>query len=178
MDATITVSLLRQIVIEQYSPSPRPSPGYQPTVPPTPPSSAGEESDTQSQASSHHRRRRHRLLKRVVTGGSANTPTRVKGGRSLSTQRQQKPLPPAPLVVQESQTIQTSVSIGFPKRPRSHTQTTPGGHPSLDAHNALPDGLYKGRLQLNKGMLPSLEWHGISIKVRLPSFESLHGHTD
>lgn len=29
----------------------------------------------------------------------------------------------------------------------------------------MPDGLYKGRMQLNKSMLPSIDWAGLSVKV-------------
>lgn len=85
--------------------------------------------------------------------------------------RKDKPLPQDLSTITESLIVQTSVSIGFPKRPRNTTQTTPSGHPSLESHTALPDGLYKGRMQLSKGMLPAIEWHGISVKVCfLPSF--------
>ncbi|EIM89071.1 uncharacterized protein STEHIDRAFT_109351 [Stereum hirsutum FP-91666 SS1] len=162
MDATITVSLLRQIIIDttQSSPSPR----QYPVAPPTPPSSAGEDSDSQSSM----QQRRARLLKRVVssTPPSAIAP-RMGRGRSSSVSRADKPLPQVPLTVTESLIVQTNVSVGFPKRPRHHTPTTPSGHPSLGSHTALPDGLCKGRMQLSKGMMPAIDWRGVSVRYYL-----------
>lgn len=167
MDATITVSLLRQIIIDttQSSQSPR----QYPVALPTPPSSAGEDSDSQSSM----QQRRTRLLKRVVssTPPSAIAP-RMGRGRSSSVSRADKPLPQVPLTVTESLIVQTNVSVGFPKRPRHHTPTTPSGHPSLGSHTALPDGLCKGRMQLSKGMMPAIDWRGVSVRVRISHLSS------
>lgn len=58
--------------------------------------------------------------------------------------------------------------IGFPKRPRH--QLSGGdkpGHPSLEDHHALPDGLHKGNIALNRNMLASVDWGGISLKYFL-----------
>ncbi|KAF8137355.1 hypothetical protein EV363DRAFT_1317746 [Boletus edulis] len=52
-----------------------------------------------------------------------------------------------------SRTLQTQVSIGFPKRPRAN-----------DMAQNLPDGLYKGKVQLSMDMLPNINWPGISVK--------------
>ena len=57
------------------------------------------------------------------------------------------------------------VSIGFPKRPRYRVEPHQR-HPSLETYKALPDGLYKGRIQLEKHMIPSFDWVGLRVKVR------------
>ncbi|KAG8216768.1 hypothetical protein J3R82DRAFT_7012 [Butyriboletus roseoflavus] len=73
--------------------------------------------------------------------------------KSLS---ESKPLPElSQEVFSVSRTLETQLSIGFPKRPRANA-----------ASQSLPDGLYKGRVQLSKGMLPSMDWPGITVKVR------------
>ena len=81
-----------------------------------------------------------------------------------------KELPPLPLpslpsaaVYTETSTLQTRMSIGFPKRPRSACASHE--HPSLQAHAALPDGLYKGEIDLSPQLLPSIDWAGLNVKV-------------
>ena len=116
-----------------------------------------------------------RLLTRVVRrpgqaiARSASL-TRLHG-RSASRSRvdvhaHEKPLPqlPAPSVI-ESRVLYTDVSVGFPKRPRYRCEPHQR-HPSLEVHKALPDGLYKGRIQLEKEMIPSFDWVGLRVKVR------------
>jgi hypothetical protein len=44
-------------------------------------------------------------------------------------------------------------------------------HPPLDVANSLPDGLYKGKLKLEKHILPSLDWAGLSVKVSRSGFQ-------
>jgi len=55
--------------------------------------------------------------------------------------------------------------IGFPKRPR--IQCDNQRHPSLETVAALPDGLHKTRISLDKDMIPSIDWAGVSVKVFL-----------
>jgi hypothetical protein len=71
-----------------------------------------------------------------------------------------KPLPEIPQVkpFTESRTLYTSFNLGFPKRPK-HT-----GH-RRDGDSSLPDGLFKASIPLQKTMLPSIDWGGISVKV-------------
>lgn len=59
--------------------------------------------------------------------------------------------------------LHTDVCIGFPKRPRSRVAAHQR-HPSIEESAALPDGLYKGKLRLDKTMLPSIEWAGLTVK--------------
>ena len=77
-----------------------------------------------------------------------------------------KPLPPIPHGISDTRSLQTDVCVGFPKRPRNRPASHER-HPSIEAANALPDGLYKGKLKLEKNMLPSIDWAGLSVKVRL-----------
>jgi hypothetical protein len=53
--------------------------------------------------------------------------------------------------------------VGFPKRPRAPS-IEGRKHPTLSEVRTLPDGLYKGRLQLNKNMMPGIEWAGLRVK--------------
>lgn len=75
-----------------------------------------------------------------------------------------KPLPQLPERISDTRTLQTDVCIGFPKRPR-HRHSPDQRHPPLDAHLSLPDGLYKGRIQLDRDLLPEVNWSDFSIKV-------------
>ena len=134
-DATIAVSLIRHITV-----TPQPAPPS-PICPDTPPSS--DESDS---LASSFAPRRPRLLRFPI-----RTPTRSH------TREESKPLPELPQeAVSTSRTVQTQVSIGFPRRPRE-------GHTS----RGFPDGFYKGRLQLQKDMLPSVDWPGLNVNVRI-----------
>lgn len=150
VDATIAVSLLRQVTIVNSRPTPSHSPSS---------STASSLSDDPEGGS----KRSTRLLKRM-------TRTSL---RSKSPKRQpyhavkDKPLPELPTTgVLETRTLQTDVCVGFPKRPRNRMQPNQK-HPSLDTHAALPDGLYKGKIRLDKSMLPSIDFSGLSVKVRL-----------
>lgn len=64
----------------------------------------------------------------------------------------------------DSRTLHTDVSVGFPKRPKGRAKA-PGSHPSLDTVSALPDGLYKGSIPLQRGWFPSVKWKALSIEV-------------
>ncbi|THH19128.1 hypothetical protein EW146_g1996 [Bondarzewia mesenterica] len=151
-DATITVSLLRQVTID---PSQSRTNSVYPSPPSTPPSPASDESESPSLYSL----RRNKLFNRVVRSPSTSCSTDAPQPLPRN-----KPLPELPAVISESRILQTNVSIGFPKRPRHHTN--PRGHPSLESHSSLPDGLYKGRLRLSKSLPPSIDWPGLGIKVR------------
>ncbi|EPQ52132.1 hypothetical protein GLOTRDRAFT_80307 [Gloeophyllum trabeum ATCC 11539] len=180
-DATITVSLLRNVHINA-------SPFGLPTPPPSPPTT--EESDAQSPASTSSR-----LLKRMVRNNTPpvvpvmrnsraldiNIRPRVRSrsrsltrtlSRSSINEFKDKPLPRAPpphtpaTVFSESRTLQTEVCVGFPKRPRVK-QDNGRGHPKLEVYEKLPDGLYKGKIHLYKGMIPGIDWSGLTVKYYL-----------
>lgn len=152
------MSLIRQVHV-YWSPPPSHSPTSSCT-------SSGDESDVALVA-------KRRLLKRVVKSApplsDINNPSLYLGRPRLLSNKE-KPLPPIPAAKQgisDTRTLQTDVSIGFPKRPRTRVQPHER-HPSLDAHSSLPDGLYKGKIQLGKNVLPSIDWAGLSVKVCLP----------
>jgi hypothetical protein len=65
-----------------------------------------------------------------------------------------------PTAFSESRTVATDVYKGFPKRPKHK-----GDEHQVDSDSSLPDGLYKGKIQLNKDMLPGIDWPGVSVKV-------------
>jgi hypothetical protein len=103
------------------------------------------------------------------TGKEGFIPEAGKRGQ-LPVSPVDKPLPPLPNGVSDTRTLQTDVSIGFPKRPRRRTMHHER-HPPLDVANSLPDGLYKGKLKLEKHILPSLDWAGLSVKVSRSGFQ-------
>ncbi|KDQ58688.1 hypothetical protein JAAARDRAFT_176742 [Jaapia argillacea MUCL 33604] len=172
-DATVTVSLIRRITVNALHsglpPTPPPSPlrvsddsGYQSPVTPTSMSS--------------------KLLKRVVKSAPpimVRTPSQEIIDREPSSyvppnippDMRHKPLPPPPSDAlqpaksfSETRTLQTDVSIGFPKRPRASRSDR---NSSTESHTALPDGLYKGRMNLNKYMIPGIDWAGLTVKYYL-----------
>ncbi|EGN92882.1 hypothetical protein SERLA73DRAFT_98668 [Serpula lacrymans var. lacrymans S7.3] len=154
-DATIVVSLIRQVTITHQSPS------MPPTPPDTPPLS--DDSDNQSPGS----RTGNRLLRRVAR---LDQPVTVRMPRTpeepFAAAIRYKPLPNIPKEsFSESRTIHTEVFIGFPKRPRNRQD--PRSQPSQESHAALPDGLFKGKIQLCKDMLPGVDWPGLSVKYYL-----------
>ncbi|PIL23310.1 hypothetical protein GSI_14621 [Ganoderma sinense ZZ0214-1] len=162
-DATISVSLLRDIRIDSITPR------YPPTPLSSTPSTSSDESDMPPVAS-------RRLLKRVVKnpGSVVRGPTlkRITSQSRLSevpspSETRDKPLPQLPPPgMSETRALQTDVSIGFPKRPRYRCE--PGRkHPSIEAHKSLPDGLYKGKIQLDKHLLPAFDWSGLRVKYYL-----------
>ena len=180
-DATIVVSLLRKVTVNIQRPCTIVSPTYPASVAHQrgqgPPSAWGmgsnfEESDSRSTATA--------LLKRMVKGA----PPRLMRSSSFADLRSTlsvnkelpqlpPPSPPGATAFTEARTLQTQMSIGFPKRPRS--ACAPDEHPSLEAHAALPDGLYKGKIGLNPQLLPSIDWAGLNVKVSL-SCSRLHGN--
>lgn len=153
-DATVAVSLLRQVTILS-----RPTLIYSP-IPSS--SSSSEESDAPQAP-------KRRLLHRVVKGNSSvvSGSGNADDGKRKRSKSRDKPLPPIPNGISNTRTLQTDVCVGFPKRPRKRVAAHQK-HPSLDVNSSLPDGLYKGKLRLEKNMLPSLEWAGLSVKVSYP----------
>lgn len=159
VDATIAISLLRQVTIRIGYPSPPPS-LHSPTV-----SYSSHTSDEYDTPSSPGRK----LLRRV-----AKSSQKLSSGHSSaeSLRRRNPPppkdkplpdLPPNPGIM-DTRTLHTDMSLGFPKRPRNRAESNQS-HPTLESQNSMPDGLYKGRMQLNKSMLPSIDWAGLSVKV-------------
>ncbi|PPQ73923.1 hypothetical protein CVT26_006549 [Gymnopilus dilepis] len=148
-DASISVSLIRQVIVTEQNP----------TMPPSPPlTPSSDESDSSS---------RPKLLRRVAKSHSRLTMPRRTSEGAISYPRD-KPLPNIPTISQsfsDTRTIHHDMCIGFPKRPRQ--QFDKEGHPSLETIANLPDGLHKTRIHLNKDMLPSVDWAGVSVKYYL-----------
>ncbi|KAI0642776.1 hypothetical protein C8Q79DRAFT_234184 [Trametes meyenii] len=147
-DATISVSLQREVRIDATSPLPSPTPT---------PSTSSDESEFPPVAS-------RRLLKRVVTSTARSAPASLVRARQRP---KDKPLPQIPSPgIAETRALHVDVSIGFPKRPRYRIEPHQK-HPPLESHAALPDGLYKGKIQLDKHMLPVFDWAGLRVKYYL-----------
>ncbi|EIW55037.1 uncharacterized protein TRAVEDRAFT_153349 [Trametes versicolor FP-101664 SS1] len=149
-DATISVSLQREVRVDAATPL------YATPSPTGTPSTSSDESESLPPVSSR------RLLKRVVTARSAPA--------SLARARQppkEKPLPQLPSPgVNETRALHVDMCIGFPKRPRYRCEPHQK-HPPLESHASLPDGLYKGKIQLDKHMLPAFDWAGLRVKYYL-----------
>ena len=168
-DATIAVSLLRKVTVNIARPCTIVSRPYSapvthqkgsPSAWPT--GNNLEEVDSRPMTTG--------ILKRMVK----SAPPRLGKSPSCNDIRLassiNKGLPPLPplsptsaVAYTETTTLDTRMSIGFPKRPRS--ACAPDEHPSLEAHAALPDGLYKGKIHLNPQLLPSIDWAGLNVKV-------------
>jgi hypothetical protein len=154
-DATISVSVHRQVTITEQQ-------CYLPPSPPLTPSS--DDSDAS---------RKGRLLKRVKSSTPAlkipmHTPSRLGFNEELpNSDPRNKPLPrvPAHTSFYDSVMLHNSMCIGFPKRPRASSDPH-RKHPSLEEHTSLPDGLHRSKISLDKNMLPCVDWAGVSVKVR------------
>jgi hypothetical protein len=145
-DATITISLLRQVSISESPPLPlTPSPS-------TPSSSSDDLASTMSIRKS--------FFRRVVRSSSSSRPGSFFGSGEVTP-----PVLPVSTIFSESRTLMTNMFIGFPKRPRMPCNS--GKHPSLEEYAALPDGLMKGKIQLTEDMLPCIDWAGVRVKVSL-----------
>ncbi|KAI0763438.1 hypothetical protein BD413DRAFT_208395 [Trametes elegans] len=146
-DATISVSLQREVRVDATTPL------YATPSPTSTPSTSSDESEFPPVAS-------RRLLKRVVR----SAPSSITKARHPP---KDKPLPqlPSPGVF-DSRALHVDVSVGFPKRPRYRCEPNQK-HPPLESHTALPDGLYKGKIQLDKHMLPAFDWAGLRVKYYL-----------
>ncbi|KAH8829052.1 hypothetical protein DL96DRAFT_1026113 [Flagelloscypha sp. PMI_526] len=77
----------------------------------------------------------------------------------------QKPLPriQKQTVWTQSQILHTCFSPGFPKRPRLNFEGRK--HPSIEEVASLPDGLFRNKIPLDKNILGSIDWPGVSVKV-------------
>ncbi|KAF9010008.1 hypothetical protein BDQ17DRAFT_1234754 [Cyathus striatus] len=145
-DATISVSLVRQITLTEQLP-----------LPPTPPlTPSSDESDSFFP--------QRKLLKRVAKTAQ---PRIIRPRRPSEVEVREKPLPAIPTVkvYHDTRSLKNEMCIGFPKRPRQLCDGT--SHPSLEAQNALPDGLHRSKIILSKDMLPCIDWAGISVKYYL-----------
>ncbi|KIK56667.1 hypothetical protein GYMLUDRAFT_1012811 [Collybiopsis luxurians FD-317 M1] len=140
-DATVSATLIRQITVTEPS-----------SFPPTPPRTPSGGSDESEGI------RGVQLLKRVVKPLSPRS-----SDEALEDVNKDLPRLPMHAVFNDSRMLHTSICIGFPKRPRQHTRADQK-HPSLEAQSSLPDGLHKAKFNLNKDMLPSIDWSGVSVK--------------
>ncbi|KAF8800580.1 hypothetical protein BYT27DRAFT_7262738 [Phlegmacium glaucopus] len=136
-DATISVSLIRQVVVSKQS-----------LLSPRPPLTSGDNPESL---------RSRKRLRQTCKPQSKLTIMLLRD----------KPIPEPPVQKSffDVQTIHKDMCIGFPKRPRYLHDAQ--SHPTLKAIAALPDGLHKTRIQLNSDMLPSIDWAGISVKYYL-----------
>ncbi|KAJ7100202.1 hypothetical protein B0H15DRAFT_920128 [Mycena belliarum] len=144
-DATISLSVFSQITITETA--------NLPITPPQTPLSEDSSSDSSMFPP------RANILRRVRSRTSSRSRT------SDEREPQEKPLPrlPTHTIFSETHTVHTDICIGFPKRPR-HQQSSTKAHPSLQAHQALPDGLHKSKIPLDRDMLPSIDWAGLAVK--------------
>ncbi|KAI0355973.1 hypothetical protein OH77DRAFT_1538177 [Trametes cingulata] len=148
-DATVSVSLQREIRIDPVTPL------YATPSPTGTPSTSSDESEFPPVAS-------RKLLKRVV--GVRSAPASLARARIPP---KDKPLPQLPSPgVHETRALHVDVCIGFPKRPRYRCEPHQK-HPPLESHASLPDGLYKGKIQLDKHLLPAFDWAGLRVKYYL-----------
>ncbi|KIY47383.1 hypothetical protein FISHEDRAFT_66099 [Fistulina hepatica ATCC 64428] len=145
-DATVSVSLIRELIVREKS-------ELLPTPPDTPPSTLSEDA---------HGGSRNSLFARVV-----KVPTRL--GRSrFSEEKAPKEgaagqASPPEKIYSDTRTLRTYICIGFPKRPRRSVAATKNGHPDLTAQLQLPDGLLKSVLPLPSDMIPSISWSSIKV---------------
>ncbi|KAJ7513044.1 hypothetical protein B0H11DRAFT_2182310 [Mycena galericulata] len=151
-DATISVSISTQLTITEAT-----------TVASTAPGSLMSVVSSESRSSGFPFR--VNMLKRIRSKTSIWSSTQSYS--SDLPDRAFKPLPALPprTTFSETQTVYNKIFLGFPKRPRHRS---PGqGHPSLDAHRALPDGLHKETIPLSRNMLASFQRNGVSLKYFL-----------
>ncbi|KAJ7765341.1 hypothetical protein B0H16DRAFT_1310164, partial [Mycena metata] len=141
-DASISVSVSSQICVTEA------------TAIPT--ASATDSVLSNRSLESRHSRFKTKIIRRLRSNASV---------ASFQSTESHNPLPvssPRPAFC-DIQTVYTGISIGFPKRPR-HRASDKKTHPSLEEHRSLPDGLYKGKIPLNREILASINWGGISVK--------------
>lgn len=168
-NATTSVSLIRQVTVSD-------SPSLPSSPPPTPSSSSGD-SDTFSPG-----RKRILSTKKMLSRAAKSATTALSRTSRIAevtipdVPTEDKPLPRIPstelAAFSESRTLQTDVVVGFPKRPRGRVNHDRRASLADHGGSSLPDGLYKGRLQLpsEKNMLPGLDWPGLSVEVRFSCF--------
>jgi hypothetical protein len=141
-DATISISVFSQVTITEAA-----------VLPITPPQTPLSD---ESSELSFQQPRTTKLLRRVKSKTSPWSPRALE-----DPELREKPLPrlPTQTAFSATQTVHSSMCIGFPKRPRH--QQSGEGHPALQV---LPDGLHKSKIPLNRDMLPSIDWAGVSVK--------------
>lgn len=149
-DASISVSLIRQIVVNE----PQPFPSL--PTPPDTPSSMEDNSPPQSFANAPMRR-----LKKIASNTNLNRSSRAVDDSWNPPQSRL----PTQIVFNESKIVQSSVCLGFPKRPRH--RCAPNSHPPLESQSTLPDGLQKTKITLDTHMLPCIDWGGVRVKYYL-----------
>ncbi|KAF7325789.1 hypothetical protein MKEN_00429500 [Mycena kentingensis (nom. inval.)] len=155
-DATISITVFSQITITEP---------VSMQLPLTPPQTPASEESSDSSFSFSSQQKGSKLLRRVRSGGSRKAPWSTRSAASsIDEGDREKPLPrlPTQTTFSATQTIYKGVCIGFPKRPRH--QNGSEKHPSLHTQQALPDGLHKSKIPLNRDMLPTIDWAGISVK--------------
>lgn len=147
-DATISVSLIRQVVVTTAAPPMPLHPVY------TPESLTG-----------HSDLNPPRPYKSFLRSGHSKFVQALKGlDNNLGLCEKALPSLPTRIIFSESRILQNRIWIGFPKRPRCQIHS-PGGHPSLNSQASLPDGLHKSEIKLPEGILPSISWEGVRVKV-------------
>ncbi|KAH7886830.1 hypothetical protein F5I97DRAFT_2018745 [Phlebopus sp. FC_14] len=150
-DATVVVLLVRKVTIRSRLP--------RPTTPSPESPSQNEESDTSAALGTS----RPRFLKKNKTAPATIHIRRTPQEEVVAPATcQLRPSEATSESYPDARTLQTQISIGFPKRPRIRT-----GPKIPEAQHNIPDGLYKGKLQLSEDMLPSVDWPGISVKYYL-----------
>ncbi|KAH8084368.1 hypothetical protein BXZ70DRAFT_1012051 [Cristinia sonorae] len=165
VDATIAVSLLRQVTVFTSRSALKHS-----STSSLSSSVSSEDLSTPSPSKLGGRflRRMHKSASPI--SNALSSPSESIRSHFSAPPLREKPLPEIPPMptpgVMETRTLQTDVSIGFPKRPRGRVEPNQK-HPTLKEHTSLPDGLYKGKMQLNKNMLPSINWAGFTVKYFL-----------
>ncbi|KAJ6603186.1 hypothetical protein DFH09DRAFT_899325 [Mycena vulgaris] len=145
-DATISISVLRQMTITEDSA----------VISTTPETLLSGSSEARSL------RFKTKVLKRIKLNSSLWSPQ-----SSMTIDPPQKPLPSLPAhYFSDARIVYNGMCICFPKRPR-HQLNEQKEYPTLDTHRALPDGLHKGTIILNRNMLTSIDWGGVSLKYFL-----------
>lgn len=149
-DATISVSLLRQVTVTTAAPSVTLPPLY-----------------TSESLTSHLESNSPHLHKGFLRSGHSKIAKALKGLDNNLGLCEKTVLPSLPIriIFSESRILQNKICIGFPKRPHCQIRS-PGGHPSLNSQASLPDGIHKSVIKLHEGILPSISWEGVSVKVR------------
>lgn len=145
-DATISVSLIRKLIMTEEVDLP-------PSPPQTPPY---DESDFA----------KHKLLRRVRNGSKTPPPSSWNAPRQSPVQ-EDKPLPrlPTQVVFGDIKSLKNDGCVGFPKRPRRAGDTR--HRPPTPESATLPDGLYHSKIPLETSMLPSVNVQGLIVKYYL-----------
>ncbi|KAJ7185203.1 hypothetical protein C8R46DRAFT_1287558 [Mycena filopes] len=150
-DATISISISSHISVTDTAPTASAAAAAESVL-----------SDRSSALSDSRSSRFKRKIIKRLRSNSSSVSLASSIQSSDSHNNSSSPRPPQPLF-SDTQTVYSGISIGFPKRPR-HRAGGGKGHPSLEEHRALPDGLYKDKITLNREILASINWGGIEVK--------------